>query len=475
MNFILPSNPGGYVAPTVPLVMLAWIPVVIYLFSRLPARNAIVISFMTAWLFLPEATLELPGLPDYTKMSATCVGVLLATFIFDVGRFSSFKLSWIDIPILIWCLCPFASSITNGLGPYDGLSAAVQQTTTWGIPYFLGRIYLNDLEGLKQLALGIFAGGVIYIPLCLFEVRMSPQLHRIFYGDHAFADFSQSMRLGGFRPTVFMRHGLAVGAFMMAATLIGIWLWQSNTAKNIFKLPVNWVVPAMLVTFTLLKSTGAYALLAMGLGIMWIGKYFRTALPIFLLAASIGVYLYINAETDTYFTDQLVSYLSPIMPPDRISSLQFRFDNEELLATRARERILFGWGGWDRAAVLDENGMRTIQDSLWIIAFGENGTVGLVSYITSLLLPVVALFTQCFRPNLWFNPKVAPAVALGVCTLLYAVDTLLNAMVNPIYILGIGGIAGVVLNWENIVKTASKRRVLKISGGTVADRSTPIA
>lgn len=127
-------------SPIALLVTLAWIPTVLFLFKRLPAQQAIVLSFLTAWLFLPVIQYPLPALPDLTKMSATCYSILLATFIYDVGRFRSFKPSWIDLPMLIWCLCPIASAITNGLELYDGISVASEQIVTWGLPYFFGKI-----------------------------------------------------------------------------------------------------------------------------------------------------------------------------------------------------------------------------------------------------------------------------------------------------------------------------------------------
>jgi hypothetical protein len=446
MGFTFPGNAGASPNLLVPLVMLGWIPVVLYLFSRFPARKAVVISFITAWLFLPQAELVLPGIPDYNKTSATCYGILLATFIFDVGRFQSFKFSWVDIPMAIWCLCPFVSSMTNDLGAYDGFAAILDQTMTWGVPYFLGRIYLNNLEGMRQLAMGIFTGGLIYVPLCLFENRFSPQLHRIVYGGHAAADFAQTIRLGGYRPTVFMQHGLAVGAFMMAAALVGIWLWRCKVIKQMWGMPIQWLAGALFVTFLLARSTGAYALIVIGLAMLFTGKYFRTALLVFITIALIGTYLYVNAGTETYFTDQLVNVMSAVFPEDRVSSVEYRFNNEELLTDKARQRLWFGWAGWGRSVViLDEQGNFTVQDSLWVLSFGEHGAVGLASLFTSMLLPTFALFWSRYPARLWANRQVAPTAVLAVMVVLYMIDCILNAMINPIYILANGGIAGIVL------------------------------
>ncbi len=431
-------------SPLVYLVLFGWIPAVLYLFGSLPARRALIVSFITAWLFLPQASFPLPGLPDYTKMTATCYGVLLATIVFDAKRFSSFQFGWLDLPMLVWCLCPFASSISNDLGLYDGVTAVIGQTAVWGIPYYLGRVYLNDLDGLRKLAIGIFTGGLIYIPLCLLEIRISPQLHRIVYGYHASEDFSQAIRYGGYRPTVFMAHGLMVGAWMMAAALLGVWLWKAGVIRQLWGIPIGQLVAALLVMAVLVKSTGALILLAIGIVILFVAKWFRTAFPLLLLMLTISTYLYL-AVTGTFVTDQIISSMSGVLPEERIGSLEFRFNNEEMLSDKARERIIFGWGGWGRNRIFNEWGEDiSVTDSLWIIAFGQYGSVGVISLTASLLLPAIG-FLQRYPTSLWFNRKVAPAAALAVILTLYMLDCFLNAMINPIYTLACGGIAGVAL------------------------------
>ena len=431
-------------SPLVYIVMFGWIPAVLYLFNRLPAQRALVVSFISAWLFLPQATFPLPGLPDYTKMSATCYGVLLATIIFDFKRLSSFQFGWLDLPMLVWCICPFASSITNDLSWYDGVSAVVEQTVTWGLPYYLGRVYLNNLDGLRKLTIGIFIGGLIYVPLCLLEIRISPQLHRIFYGFYARNDFSQEIRYGGYRPTVFMEHGLMVGAWMMAAALLGCWLWKAGVIKQLWSIPIKWLVTALLITVVLVKSTGAWLLLAIGIVILFVANWFRTSFLVLLISVAISLYVYLGV-TGNFPGEQIVSVVSQVFHEERAQSLEFRFDNEKILSDKARQKMMFGWGGWGRNHVYDEWGKDiSVTDSLWIIAFGANGAVGVISLIASLLLPVIG-FLQRYSTNLWFNPKLAPAASLTVLLALYVLDCVLNSMINPIYTLACGGIAGLVL------------------------------
>lgn len=431
------------------LVMFGWIPFIFYLFNRFPARQAVIIGFILAWLFLPQKEFPLPGLPDYTKMSATCYGILIATIIYDVNRFRSFKLSWVDLPMLIFCWCPLASSLSNGLGIYDGLSTVLTQSVIWGVPYFLGRIYLNSLAGLKQLATGIFLGGLVYIPLCLFEIKMSPQLHRLVYGFSPF-NFGQTVRYGGYRPSIFMQHGLEVGMWMMAASLIGVWFWKSGVIRQVYGMPMVWLVASLVGTFVLVKSTGAYFLLFLGILVMVMAWQFRTSILVLLFIAGIAIYLGQNTLTETYITDQIVASVSGIVPEERIQSLEFRFNNEEILTDKARRQITFGWGGWGRNRVYKYNWEGklvdvSITDSLWIITFGQNGLVGLISVFTAFFLPAIA-FIRRYPAAYWSNPQIAPAAAITVIIILYTIDTLFNAMINPIFILACGGVAGTAVS-----------------------------
>jgi len=442
--------------PQAQLAMLAWIPILLYLFIRFPAKKAVIIGFIGAWLFLPQkAAFSFVGFPDYTRVSAASYGILLATCIFDVGRFHSFKLGWLDLPMLIWCVCPLATSLSNGLGLYDGLTSVLDQTVQWGFPYFLGRTYFNNLKGLRQLAIGIFLGGMVYVPLCLYEIRMSPQLHNMVYGYFPHS-FLQTMRYGGFRPQVFMQHGLAVGVWMMAATLVGIWLWQAGVIKQVWGIPMSWLVPVLFITFILCKSTGAWLLCGFGLIILFAARWLCTALPLFLLIGGIFFYQYYVATGQ--FTpqqqEQMISFMTEITNEERAQSLNDRFGYEELLGEKARQRIILGWGGWGRNRVIEydwrgEPVDAAISDSFWIITFGTKGLVGLFSISAALLLPVVVL---CWRypAQYWFNPKVAPAIAVAVTVTLYMNDNLINSMFNPVFPLVSGGIAGLVLQGSDM-------------------------
>lgn len=427
------------------LVMYAWIPIVLYIFNRYPAQRAVIISFILAWMFLPQAELVLPGVPDYNRMSATCYGILLATLIFDVDRFTSFKLSWIDLPILVWGISPFLSSITNGLGAYDGFSSSTELFMSWGIPYFLGRLYLSSLFGLRQLAIAIFIGGMVYVPLCLFESRMSTSLHLLVYGFQILQQtFLYSIRYGGYRPSVFMVSGLMVGVWMMLASMVGVILWRTKVIKKLWNMPMGFWVGLLLITFVFIRSTGAYLLFILGLLAMFVAKWFRTSIVNWIITIGICVYIYLGV-VGSFPGPQIVAGLAQFFPPDRVQSVEFRFQNEVILGEQARKRMLFGWGGFGRNRVFDEYGQDvTITDSLWIIIFGINGLFGLLSLTAAILLPPLTFFKR-YPARLWFHPAVSSAAVLAVGIVMYMLDCVLNAMINPIFMLAAGGVAGLAI------------------------------
>ncbi len=427
-------------SPVVHIVMFGWIPVVIGLFFKLKPRHAVIASFLIAWLFLPNAEYPLPGFPNYTKMSATCWGVLIAAAVFDMESLARFRLRTLDIPMIIWCLCPIASSLSNGYGIYDGISVFLRQTVTWGFPYFIGRVYFSSLVGLKELAIGIFIGGMIYIPLCLYESRFSPQLHYKVYGFYQHT-FNQTYRWGGWRPMVFMTHGLMLGVWMMSATLVAFWLWSTGVLKSFKGIAMKWLVLLMVFTTIWCRSTAAIAHLFTGMAILYMSQKYRKPLFLILLVA-IPLFYLPTRSTGIWTGKDLVSFISENISVDRAESLRFRMVNENILAEKAIKRPLFGWATWGKARVYDDDGNDvSVTDGLWIITFGNHGLVGLLSMTLSILMPVFYLLRH-YPARIWDDPRVAPAAVLSVLLALYMVDNLLNAMINPIFLILAGGISG---------------------------------
>jgi len=56
----------------------------------------------------------------------------------------------------------------------------------------------------------------------------------------------------------------------------------------------------------------------------------------------------------------------------------------------------------------------------------------------------VFLLLRYYPARSWMHPQIAPAVVLCVLLGLYMVDNLLNAMINPIFMVASGGITGLL-------------------------------
>ena len=425
------------------LVFYGWFPFLIFLFTLYKPHQVVIFGYIASYLFLPLFTVYLvPGIPGFDKVTITSFALLVGMLIFDPGRINSLKLSWIDIPMVVWCLVPFASNYTNELGFPDAFKGVVHQTIFWGLPYLFGLLYLKTFARLRDLAIGIFVGGLLYMPLCVLEGRIGPLIHFRVYGFTVFNDWSQAIRYGGYRPLVFTPHGLAVSAWMVGAALIGVWFWQSGAVKKLAGIPVSALASAMLVTVVLLRSTGAWFILALGVVTASVAKWLRTGVLVYLIVVLMFTYLY-NAGNGTFKGEQIVAAIGS-QNEERAGSLRFRFDNEEILSAKAREKATFGWGWNGRNRVVDPYGRDiAVTDSFWIIAFGVNGWVGLLSFWSMMVLPGV-MFLQRYPARVWRSQKVAPTAILVVMLTVYMLDCLSNAFPNQVYTVAAAGISGLL-------------------------------
>jgi tetratricopeptide (TPR) repeat protein len=433
--------------------LIGWIPLTFALFVCLPARRAVVVGAIAGWLLLPPMTISLPGFPDYSKTTAIALGILLSTVIFEFNRLINFRLRWFDLPMLIWGLCPFVSSISNDLGVYDAFSALVLQAARWTVPYLIGRVYFTDSAGLRELAFGIVIGGVCLIPLCLFELKMSPLLCRGLYGYQA----SLYMRYGAFRPHAFFSTGLELGLWMSAVTLTAWWLWLNGQLKRLWLFPGGLIFVALLVTSILCRSTGAILLLIAGASLLWFCRRTKTAWVLWCILLVPPIY-YAARIPNLWTGENLVALVRTSLDADRAGSLSFRLDNENAFAAHALKRPAFGWGGWGRNLVKDQNERNLAIDSLWIITFGCHGFVGLASMTTALALPVL-LFLVRFPAVQSTSPRLAHVTVIALILNLFLIDCLLNAMLNAIYLILAGGLV-------NIVPVRAPRAAKSVSSGT---------
>ncbi len=452
----------------VPIAFLIWFPLVVLMYRKFEKRMVPVIAYVAGWMFLPVANYDIFLLRN-TKTTVTGLGILAGAWLFDRERLQSFRFHPADIPMLLWCIAPFFSSVFNDLGVYDGLSQTMYQTIRWGLPYFIGRVCFTDADVLKSLALTIFVGGLIYIPFCLIEMRISPQLHRLTYGFHQH-DFLQTLRdNGGYRPMVYMDHGLMTSMWMMLASLLGTWLYATGSLpKKILKLPSLYLLLALVATMVMMQSVAAICYYFIALALLFLSAKMKNSFLVVILLFLPLLYVYARTGGSWDGTN-FSNWVAEKFSPTRAQSVQFRFDNETVLIDKAKQGTFFGWGGYGRSRVFDDDGKDlTVTDGLWIIAYGVNGVYGLTALIVMVELPVI-LFLRRYRPESWMGPPLGVPAAMAVFIGFTMIDNLLNAMINPIYMLFSGGLIGMCILPEHPLPD----RALLPSGGAAPAELPP--
>ena len=408
-------------------VLFAWPIAMVILTMIVPVRRVVLVSIIGGNLFLPATAIALPGMPNYTKMLAAGIGAFLPAFIFAFADLIKFRPKLLDLFFLGFLVAPGISSLLNGLGPYDALAVTVNRFLEWGVAYWIGRTLFTDLPALRDLCVAVVVSAMAYAPLCLFEIVMSPQLNRIVYGFQA-SDWVMTKRMGGWRPQVFMQHGLALAAWMATAALVAWILWRSRAIRNIWGIPISWIAIGLVFLTIMLRSTGAALLL---LSLITAAEFIQTTrlrpLLLVLVLAPMG---YIGLRTFGWQGDQLVQLMEPL-GQERAGSLNMRLENDQMIVDKVmRSRPIFGSGGWGRWRVYDDNGNDiTVSDSWWSILVGTTGLFGLFCTYATFIAPLFPLSMHKSRKRIFLGPLGA-AWAIGLGILLFVLDSLANAMPN---------------------------------------------
>jgi hypothetical protein len=142
------------------------------------------------------------------------------------------------------------------------------------------------------------------------------------------------------------------------------------------------------VVLVLCKSVAA-AVEGIALSLLLLFTSLRTAMRCAVLMAALALFYPAVRIADLMPLEQIVA-VSDALDPSRAKSLNFRFESEEAMLAKARERFLFGWGGYRRAWVFDEETGEniTVPDGYWIIQLGGRGLVGFLTAYALYTIPV---------------------------------------------------------------------------------------
>ncbi len=369
----------------------------------------------------------------------------------------------------------FVTVLTNGeslqFGPtflpamrvYDGFSIGLE-TLVYILPFLLGARFLATEAGHKKL-LGVLAmSGLAYSLLALFEVRMSPQLNLWIYGyfPHSFA---QHVRAGGFRPIVFLEHGLWVSIFLSMATLAGAVLLRSSSVSAATSLRWMLFLVWMLITMVLVKSLGALVITVLLLPLILFGTGWWMLRAGWIVALIVMTYPMLRGLD--WVPVEKVSELATRVNPERGHSFDVRLFNEDVLLARAEEKPYFGWGGWGRNEIYDTETGRNIAitDGMWVIFVGTFGWFGYLARFGLLTFPLLTLIRRRRKQAI---PLATTGLALVSAANL--IDLIPNATLTPVTWLVAGALAGYALRQHaEMTADASTPEATQIEPDILAD------
>ena len=429
--------------------LFLWPLVAIWLFNNHRLDRAVIWGVVAPYVLLPTATgVDLPLIPDLNKTTIPNLMLLILakqhmgksfTYLPDskVARFL----------LIVMIVSPVFTVLTNGdplifergyipgLKPYDAASQVVV-AVLMVTPFLVGRACLADPEAHRELLKILVLVGLIHTIPMLMEIRLSPQINNWIYGFYP-GLFMQQVRYGGFRPTVFMGHGLLVAYFAMVCVVAAAALWKSKLDDNGKYLPkMLW----LLLVLILCKTLGAllYALLLVPL-IMFMPP--RTHLRVASIFVIIAVAYPALRGADMVPVDSMLEAAGSYSP-ERAHSLGFRFHHEHDLLLKASEKPLFGWGSWGRNHIHDPvTGAETsVTDGYWIIVIGKSGWVGYIAEFGLLAFAVLAIGMRIRREG----PEILTPVTGGLCLLLgiNMIELLPNATITPLTWLLAGALVG---------------------------------
>jgi len=200
----------------------------------------------------------------------------------------------------------------------------------------------------------------------------------------------------------------------------------------------------LIFTTIIMKSAGALSYFFFGLAVLYLSSKIKNSFLVIVLLLCPHLYMIARAG-GSWDGRNLSDFIAEKFSRDRADSLQFRFDNESILLKKALDGSFFGWGGWSRSRVMDNNGKDiAVTDGKWIIVYGLNGVYGLSVFVMMIQLPVI-LFIFRLKPEVWKSVTFATPAAMAIFISLTMIDNLLNAMENPIYMVIGGGLIGMFI------------------------------
>ncbi len=319
-----------------------------------------------------------------------------------------------------------------GLRPWDATGMIVQDLTLLGVPFVIGRVFFRTPAAARQLFRAMILAALGYSLLVLIEVRMSPQMNTWVYGYGQHSWFQVS-RFGGWRPMVFMTHGLALSLWICVATLAC--LTAIRARLSLFGRSPGPASGYLAVVLLLCRSLGSI-IYGFGLSGPLLFARRQTVARVAVGMTVLTLSYPVLRAADLFPVEQLVVAAS-VVSEARADSLEFRFENEGQILERARQRLWFGWGGFGRSRYSATQLRPLVPDGFWILLLGERGAAGLALFFTLMAWPILVGYRALPRIRRGREAWLLAGAMLLVS--LYTLDTLPNGLFThfPVMLAGV--------------------------------------
>jgi len=372
------------------LVLLSWPLFSIWLYRKKSLQVATLVTIIGGFMLLPVKTfVDFPLIPPLGKHSMPVLAAIIGCWFIKGQKIKYFANQGVlQILVVTLFLSAFVTAELNtdriflegyflpGLSKHDAVSSVVTIFLTV-TPFFIGKQFFRSYQDQLLMFRFLAIAGVLYTIPMLYEIRMSPQLHTLFY-DYFPHSFAQQKRYDGFRPVVFIGHGLLVAFFTMCSLVAMLALGEIK--QRIKKYPASMLSYYLLFVLVLCKSKASllYGLFA----VVLIKKIsYNKQLKIAVLLAMLTLFYPAMSIMKVFPHQEIAELAEAYIGSDRAQSLIFRFDNEYRLLEHAGKRLFFGWGGWGRNRVYSEETGKDISvtDGKWIITLGTRGIIGFIA------------------------------------------------------------------------------------------------
>lgn len=388
------------------LAFFIWIPIAIWGMRRWPPAKATAILYFGGLLLLPEVVFFKPaGLPEFAKLEVIYVWIFIGALLFHRQRLRSgpksrgvrFFVGLFLVGSVVTIFLNFdgfrvGSRFVTGQAPYDAVHAVLIALLSTILPFYLGSVMFRTSKDLRTLLSIMAISAMLYSLLMFVELVLSPQLHRWVYGFHQHG-FNQTIRAGGYRPMVFMAHGLAVALFTSLSVLAAASLHKGKI--RILRFPAAGVTAYLWVVLASTKSVASLLYTSVAAPIILFTRPKAQALVGTVLVCLLLAYPIARAN-EWIPVDELKAWAEEEYGHARAHSMMFRLENEELLLERAMERPWFGWGTYCRACLFEpwSGELSSTRDGEWIIQLGDSGIVGFLGRFGLMLFPLLLLLRR---------------------------------------------------------------------------------